>query len=108
MAKKQRKKEEEEKEGGASWMDTYSDMMTLLLCFFAIMFNPSEITEEMMAKIRNSMQLVGIGALVPSGKVTTEGQLKDSGGRVDSLPSNTVGKTMGEAARSAIAAAKSR
>lgn len=30
-------------EGLAQWLGTYSDTMTLLLCFFILMFNVSEI-----------------------------------------------------------------
>jgi chemotaxis protein MotB len=106
--KKNRKKDEDEGTGGPGWIDTYSDMMTLLLCFFAIMFNPTEITEEMMAQIRNSMELVGIGALVPGGKTATVGRLKDRGGSIDSLPANTLGKTLGEAARASREALSSK
>jgi chemotaxis protein MotB len=108
MVKKKRKQDDDEATGGASWMDTYSDMMTLLLCFFAIMFNPAEITEDMMAKIRNSMQLIGVGALIPGNRTATEGKLKNAGGVIDTLPSNTVGKTMGEAVRATTAAATNK
>ncbi|MGI6255419.1 MAG: flagellar motor protein MotB [Acutalibacter sp.] len=32
--------------GGASWMDTYGDMVTLLLCFFVLLYSMSSISEE--------------------------------------------------------------
>ncbi len=32
--------------GGASWMDTYGDMVTLLLCFFVLLYSMSTISEE--------------------------------------------------------------
>lgn len=32
--------------GGANWMDTYGDMVTLLLCFFVLLYSMSTITEE--------------------------------------------------------------
>lgn len=32
--------------GGANWMDTYGDMVTLLLCFFVLLFSMSTISEE--------------------------------------------------------------
>lgn len=38
MAKKQKKPE-----GGANWMDTYGDMVTLLLCFFVLLFSISTV-----------------------------------------------------------------
>ncbi len=32
--------------GGANWMDTYADMVTLLMCFFVMMFSMSSVSEE--------------------------------------------------------------
>lgn len=32
--------------GGANWMDTYGDMVTLLLCFFVLLYSISTISEE--------------------------------------------------------------
>ena len=29
--------------GGANWMDTYGDMVTLLLCFFVMLFAMSKV-----------------------------------------------------------------
>jgi chemotaxis protein MotB len=98
MARKRKKKQEDDDPAG-SWMDTYSDMMTLLLCFFAIMFNPDEITEEQMAQIRNSMELVGIASFLPGGRTVSSGNLQDRGGSFDTLPSASPGSTVGEAAR---------
>ena len=33
-------------EGGANWMDTYGDMVTLLLCFFVLLYSMSTIDEK--------------------------------------------------------------
>lgn len=33
-------------DGGANWMDTYGDMVTLLLCFFVLLYSMSTISEE--------------------------------------------------------------
>ena len=41
MAKKQ-----QEEESGGSWMDTYGDMVTLLLTFFVMLYSMSSIVEE--------------------------------------------------------------
>jgi chemotaxis protein MotB len=32
--------------GGANWMDTYGDMVTLLLCFFVLLYSMSTVSEE--------------------------------------------------------------
>ena len=32
--------------GGANWMDTYGDMVTLLLCFFVLLYSMSTIDQE--------------------------------------------------------------
>ncbi|WP_322172812.1 flagellar motor protein MotB [Acutalibacter caecimuris] len=32
--------------GGANWMDTYGDMVTLLLCFFVLLYSMSTVDEE--------------------------------------------------------------
>ena len=32
--------------GGANWMDTYGDMVTLLLCFFVMLFSMSKMDES--------------------------------------------------------------
>ena len=33
-------------EGGANWMDTYGDMVTLLLCFFVLLYSMSTIDQD--------------------------------------------------------------
>ena len=32
--------------GGANWMDTYGDMVTLLLCFFVLPYSMSNLSED--------------------------------------------------------------
>jgi len=39
------KKREKRAEGGASWMDTYGDMVTLLLCFFVLLYSISAVDQ---------------------------------------------------------------
>ena len=40
------KKRKKSSGGGANWMDTYGDMVTLLLCFFVLLYSMSTISEE--------------------------------------------------------------
>ncbi len=42
--------------GGANWMDTYGDMVTLLLCFFVLLYSMSTINEEKWQMVVNSFQ----------------------------------------------------
>ena len=43
MAKRRRTTGGGEQEGGAHWMDTYGDLITLVLCFFVLLFSFSSI-----------------------------------------------------------------
>lgn len=51
-----RKKRETEKKGSPEWMTTYSDLVTLLLCFFVLLFAFSEIDAQKFQMIMNSLQ----------------------------------------------------
>lgn len=54
MAKKQR-----EEESGGSWMDTYGDMVTLLLTFFVMLYSMSSIEEETWSELVSAFRLSG-------------------------------------------------
>ena len=86
---------------GQEWLTTYSDMVTLMLCFFVIMFNPDETTQAQMDAISTSMRTGGIGALV-GGLTLTAGRSADLGNTVMSLPSMERGRVMGTALRKAV------
>lgn len=51
MARPNKKRDEG---GGASWMDTYGDLVTLLLCFFVMLFASSSINEQKWIEIVKS------------------------------------------------------
>lgn len=40
------KKKNKRKSGGANWMDTYGDLVTLLLCFFVMLYSMSTVDNE--------------------------------------------------------------
>ena len=42
--------------GGANWQDTYGDMVTLLLCFFVLLYSMSTINETKWAMIVQSFK----------------------------------------------------
>ncbi len=62
MADRKQKPKRERK--GASWMDTYGDMVTLLLAFFVMLFASSKVNEEKWVQIVASFRGTPVGAIV--------------------------------------------
>jgi chemotaxis protein MotB len=93
------------KGGGATdaegWLATYADMITLLLCFFIILFNPDDITQAQLDAISESMRQGGIGAM-PGGFTVSSGRAADLGNTIMALPSMERGRVMGTAMRKAV------
>ena len=54
------KKKKSGGEGGANWMDTYGDMVTLLLCFFVLLYSMSTIDQEKWMMIVQSFNKTAI------------------------------------------------
>ncbi|MDR0322470.1 MAG: flagellar motor protein MotB [Treponema sp.] len=86
---------------GSDWLATYSDMVTLCLCFFIIMFNPDDVTQAQLDAISSSMRQGGIGAM-PGGFTVSAGRNADLGNTIMALPSMERGRVMGTAMRKAI------
>lgn len=61
-----RKRKQEESKGTPAWMLTYSDLVTLLLCFFVLLFSFSEIDAQKFQAIMKSFQ--GSLGVMPGGK----------------------------------------
>ncbi len=64
-----KKPEEPQEEGSPAWMNTYGDMVTLLLTFFVLLFSFSTIDAEKWEEIVNSLSgthVVAITALDPN------------------------------------------
>lgn len=99
MAKK--KKRSDEGGGGApEWMITYSDMVTLLLCFFAALFNVSEVDDIQLQQMISSLSNIGMGAM-EGGATLSAGRNADLGNTVNSLPSMEKGRSMSTAKKKA-------
>ena len=47
-------KRKKAEEGGANWMDTYGDLVTLLLCFFVLLYSISTVDQTKWIKIVKS------------------------------------------------------
>ncbi|MDR0322836.1 MAG: flagellar motor protein MotB [Treponema sp.] len=97
MALTRKKKRDDEGGGGDGWLATYADMITLLLCFFAILFNPiaEEKKEDILQAISDYFSRAGMGySLSP-------GRLASSGNTIMSLPAQSRGRALGDALRMA-------
>lgn len=74
MAKKQ---EEEVKQGLPAWMGTYGDMVTLLLCFFVLLFSMSSVDvrkfKEAIASFNDQIDIM------PGGVALTDGERINNG-----------------------------
>lgn len=58
MAKKKRQEQSDPPpEGAPEWMVTYSDMVTLLLCFFVLLYSMATISTEKFEQINRSLQM---------------------------------------------------
>jgi len=95
-----RKKKEMAGPTGQEWLTTYSDMVTLMLCFFVIFFNPDDVTQGQLEAITASVQTGGIGSS-PGGRTLSAGRNAELGNTIMSLPSMERGTFMGTALRKA-------
>jgi chemotaxis protein MotB len=99
MAKKKKKADA----GSASgdWIVTYSDMVTLMLCFFVALFNPDDVTPTQIEALISSFTNRGLGAN-SGGMTLSSGRAADLGNTINSMPSMERGRAMGTALRKAV------
>jgi chemotaxis protein MotB len=95
------KKKKEDTPPPNTSLNTYADMVTLMLCFFTIMFNPDDTTQAQMDAISTSMRVGGIGAMA-GGLTLAAGRSAELGNTVNSLPSMERGRALGTALRRAV------
>ncbi len=75
MARKQHT--DEGPQGAPAWMSTYGDMVTLLLCFFVLLFSMSSVD---IAKFKAAMSSFADQIdVLPGGEALTEGELLNNG-----------------------------
>lgn len=84
----------------SGWLNTYADMITLCLCFFVMLYEPSEAdvvqVQAMQAAITNDAS--------GGGKSLASGTLSDLGNNINELPSMEKGKSLGTAVKRAVSA----
>lgn len=81
MAKRREKPAEE---GSPAWMNTFSDLMNLLLCFFVLLFASSTVDAEKIQKIAASFNNISFSVLETGAVSKIEGQIVSGG--VTQLP----------------------
>jgi len=89
--------------GGASqeWLTTYSDMVTLMLCFFVALFNPDDVDPTQLQALISNFINAGLGAQ-SGGNTLSVGKSADLGNTVNSLPAMDRGKSLGTSLRKAV------
>jgi len=95
MAKKEKK---EPDKPSTAWQGTYGDMITLMLCFFVMLYDPSETDAVAMAQMQAAISNTTNGGGVSLGA----GTMADMGNMVSALPALEKGKSMGTAKKKAI------
>jgi chemotaxis protein MotB len=86
---------------GGEWIVTYSDMVTLMLCFFVALFNPDESLSEALAAMAATFNSQGLGANL-GGNTLSLGKSADLGNTIAALPAMEKGKSLGTALRKAV------
>ena len=91
-----RKKKKDDALADPGWLATYGDMVTLLLCFFAVLFNPVSNNEAVIQAISDYFTNIDWGYSL------SVGQMASSGNTIAALPSQTRGRALGEAMKRAV------
>lgn len=71
-----RERKQEESSGGADWITTYSDLVTLLLCFFVLLFAMAEVDSQKFQAVMQSFQ-GGMGVMPGGGTIEEQGPTSD-------------------------------
>lgn len=95
-----REKKEPSKPSTA-WQGTYGDMITLMLCFFVMLYNPSEVDITQLATIQESLQMNQTEAET-GGLALSVGRLADLGNTISALPALEKGRNLGTAKKKAV------
>ena len=98
MAKKKRPNAGE---ASNAWIVTYSDMVTLMLCFFVALFNPDEVDPAQLAAMISTFSNNGMGAST-GGMTLSVGKAAELGNSINTLPAQDRGRSLGTALRRAV------
>ena len=85
--------------GAPEWMNTYGDMVTLLLCFFVMLFTTATVDGHEMKLVIAAFS--GLG-LLEGGNTLEAGHLAELGNTIESLPSMKAGRALDQARKKAV------
>ena len=92
------RKKKEPTAAGSGWLQTYGDCVTLCLCFFVMLYNPSEVDMTELANMTSAIT----GDPTMQGTNLTLGRLSELGNNINAMPSMMSGRSLGLGARTAI------
>jgi chemotaxis protein MotB len=96
-----RKKKADAGSASSEWIVTYSDMVTLMLCFFVALFNPDDADPAQLAAMISSLNNMGLGSSI-GGNTLSAGKSADLGNTIMSLPSMDRGRSLGTSLNRAV------
>lgn len=99
------KKSKEPAKPSTAWQGTYGDMITLMLCFFVMLYNPSEVDVTELAEMAASLQIITESMEQPTptgGQSLTAGKLADLGNSISALPALEKGRSLSLAKKKAV------
>ena len=95
------KEKKEPEKPSTAWQGTYGDMITLMLCFFVMLYDPTEIDITQLATITQSLQMNETES-VNGGMSLSTGKRSDLGNTINSLPAIEKGRSLGLAKKKAV------
>jgi chemotaxis protein MotB len=91
-------KKREAKAATSGWLNTYADMITLCMCFFVMLYEPSEVDITQLQTMTATVSNDATGG----GQSLSAGRLSDLGNNINALPSMEKGKSLGTAVKKAV------
>jgi len=96
------KEHKEPAKPSTAWQGTYGDMITLMLCFFVMLYNPSDVDVSQMAQMTASLQETNATETPSGGMSLSNGKLANLGNNINSMPSIEKGKSLGPQKKKAV------
>ena len=92
------RKKKEPQAAGSGWLTTYADMITLMLCFFVMLYEPTEVDVTQLQALSASISGDPNGGSIS----LSAGRLSDLGNTISSMPSMEKGKMLSTSLKKAV------